>query len=102
MGDMLQSLVDVTLVYPGGKPTVMDLLLGRVAEVRVLVRELPIPADLLGGDYDDDAEFRRRLQVVGPRATPRGQPRRQPQVRHRIDVCDRLSGEDLLEFTAQL
>jgi 1-acyl-sn-glycerol-3-phosphate acyltransferase len=62
MGDMLQSLVDITLVYPAGKPSVMDLFAGRIPAVRVLVRERPLPPELLGGDYDNDAAYRERFQ----------------------------------------
>ena len=63
MGDMLQSLVDVTLVYPAGKPTVMDLIANRNPSVHVHVRERPLPADLLHGDYDNDADYRERFQA---------------------------------------
>ncbi|HEY8010115.1 MAG TPA: acyltransferase [Rudaea sp.] len=62
MGEILQSIVDVTIVYADGPPTVMDLLAGRVREVRIHVRELPIPADLIRGDYENDAPFRARFQ----------------------------------------
>jgi 1-acyl-sn-glycerol-3-phosphate acyltransferase len=62
MGDIIRSVVDVTIVYPGGRPTIMDLLAGRVRKVRVLVRELPIPADLAGGDYQNDPAYRERFQ----------------------------------------
>ncbi len=63
MGDMLQSLVDITLVYPAGKPTVMDLIANRIPSVEVHVRERPLPADLLNGDYDNDADYRERFQA---------------------------------------
>jgi 1-acyl-sn-glycerol-3-phosphate acyltransferase len=62
MGDMLQSLVDITVVYPAGNPSVMDLLAGRIPRVLVHVRERPLPPDLLGGDYDNDADYRARFQ----------------------------------------
>lgn len=62
MGEILRSIVDVTIVYAGGPPTVMDLLAGRVREVRVHVRELPIPVDLIHGDYENDEPFRARFQ----------------------------------------
>jgi 1-acyl-sn-glycerol-3-phosphate acyltransferase len=62
MGEILQSIVDVTIVYPGGKPSVIDLLAGRVREIQIHVRELPIPADLIHGDYENDAQFRARFQ----------------------------------------
>lgn len=63
MGDALESILDVTLAYPGGRPTLADLLAGRMREVRVHVRERPIPRDLLGGDYQGDAAFRARVQA---------------------------------------
>jgi len=63
MGDMLQAVVDVTIVYPTAQPTLMDLLADRIAEVRVFVRQLPIPADFVGKDYENDAEFRTRFQA---------------------------------------
>jgi len=62
MGDMFQSIVDVTIVYPAGRPTMIDLLANRIAEIRVHVRQLPIPQEFLGGDYENDAEFRARFQ----------------------------------------
>ncbi|ANB16810.1 acyltransferase [Dokdonella koreensis] len=61
MGDLLDAVVDVTLVYPQGRPTVLDLLCGRVREVRVQVRRLPVPLALLQGGYDD-AAARARFQ----------------------------------------
>lgn len=63
MGDILQSVIDVTIVYPQGAPTLIDLLAGRVDEIRVQVRELPIPAELTGRDYEADAVFRERFQT---------------------------------------
>jgi 1-acyl-sn-glycerol-3-phosphate acyltransferase len=63
MGDILQSVIDVTIVYPDGRPTVVDLLAGRIREVRVHIRELPIPPDLIGGDYENDAAYRERFQT---------------------------------------
>lgn len=47
MGEMFDSLVDVTIVYPHGVPTFMDLLTGKIDEVIVNVRQLPIPKHLL-------------------------------------------------------
>jgi 1-acyl-sn-glycerol-3-phosphate acyltransferase len=62
MGDIIRSVIDITIVYPGGRPTIMDLLAGRVRSVRIFVRELPIPADLSGGDYQNDPAYRERFQ----------------------------------------
>ena len=62
MGDALQVILDVTVVYPGGRPTLMDLMAGRIREVRVHVRQRRIPADLQHGDYENDIAFRARFQ----------------------------------------
>lgn len=63
MGTMLDAVVDVTIVYPQGRPSVADLVCGRVRDVRVDVRRLPTPTDLVGGDYENDAAFRERVQA---------------------------------------
>lgn len=62
MGRALHSILDVTIVYPGRRPTLFDLMSNRIGEVRVHIRERPIPAELLGGDYQNDAAFRERMQ----------------------------------------
>lgn len=62
MGDGLHAVLDVTIVYPGGRPSMVDLMGGRIPDVRVIVRERPIPEALLGGDYQDDRAFRARFQ----------------------------------------
>ncbi|HET7064618.1 MAG TPA: acyltransferase [Rudaea sp.] len=63
MGEILQAIVDVTIVYPEGRPTMIDLLAGRVRQIRVQVRQLPIPSEFSRGDYENDAEFRARFQA---------------------------------------
>ena len=62
LGDRFQSLLDVTIVYPGGRPTFWDFLSGRVPEIIVRVRQEPIPPDLLHGDHDLDPEVRAGFQ----------------------------------------
>ena len=62
MGEGLHAILDVTIAFPGGRPSLPDLLAGRVSEVRIHVRQHPIPAELLGGDYQNDRAFRVRFQ----------------------------------------
>ncbi|MDQ3288758.1 MAG: acyltransferase [Pseudomonadota bacterium] len=62
MGQGLHAILDVTITYPGGRPTLADLLAGRVSEVRIHVRQRPIPDELLAGDYQNDRAFRIRFQ----------------------------------------
>lgn len=47
MGELFDSMLDVTIVYPGGVPTFGDLMTGRIDEVIVSVRQRPIPKELL-------------------------------------------------------
>lgn len=47
MGELFDCMVDVTIVYPGGVPTFMDLMTGRIEEVIVQVQPRPIPRELL-------------------------------------------------------
>lgn len=62
MGTGLQAILDVTIAYPGGRPSMMDLMADRVPEIRVHVRQRPIPEELLHGDYRNDRAFRVRFQ----------------------------------------
>ena len=62
MGDALDAMLDVTIVYPDGPYTMMDLIAGRISEIRVHVRELLITTDLRGG-YEADAAFRDSFQL---------------------------------------
>ena len=62
MGEALHAIVDVTIVYPEGPCTLMDLIAGRVHDIRVHVRERVIDAGLIGS-YDDDAAFRGRVKA---------------------------------------
>jgi len=61
MGEQFTSLVDVTIVYPEGRPTFSDFLSGAVSKVKVVVQEKEIPADILQGDYENDLAFRQRF-----------------------------------------
>ena len=62
MGEGLHSLLDISIAYPAGIPTMADLLGNRIPEVRVLVRQRPLPAELMHGDYQQDRAFRARFQ----------------------------------------
>ena len=62
MDGALHSVVDATLAYPAGIPTMLDLVAGRIPEVGVKLRERPIPADLEHVDYEADPQSRVRVQ----------------------------------------
>lgn len=67
LGDRLQSLIDVTIIYPsshesGSAPSFWDLLTGKIPEIVVSVRELEVPQHLLGRNFRSDRDIRRELQ----------------------------------------
>jgi 1-acyl-sn-glycerol-3-phosphate acyltransferase len=62
MGSALHSIVDVTIAYPGGTPTLMDLISGRIPEVNLQIRQRAIPEVLLQSDYEHDSASRVRFQ----------------------------------------
>ncbi|MCD9096765.1 acyltransferase [Luteimonas fraxinea] len=65
MGDALHGIIDVTIAYPGGRPTLLDLLAGRVPAIHVAVRKRPMPYDILrSGDSEDRAKRARFQQWI--------------------------------------
>ncbi|MDJ0710325.1 MAG: acyltransferase [Woeseiaceae bacterium] len=61
MGELFDSVLDVTLVYPDGPAQFWEMCCGKHVEVIVDVRERPIEPWLVEGDYENDREFRRRV-----------------------------------------
>jgi 1-acyl-sn-glycerol-3-phosphate acyltransferase len=61
MGERFHSLIDVTIVYPGGVPGFWQFLCGRAPRVVVRMRQLPIPAEFCTADYSADPAFRARF-----------------------------------------
>ena len=61
MGNQFDAMIDVTIFYPGGAPTIWGLLSGTIKQVVVRVRCLPLAPDLLAGQYQDDPAFRSHL-----------------------------------------
>jgi 1-acyl-sn-glycerol-3-phosphate acyltransferase len=62
LGEKINSLLDVTIVYPDGARGFWDFMAGRVRRVVVEVRSLTIPSEFYAGSYEDDAAFRKRFQ----------------------------------------
>ena len=57
----LHKLLDVTIYYPKGTPTFWDYISGKVHDIKVRVRVLPIDHQLIG-DYEDP-QVRERFQL---------------------------------------
>jgi 1-acyl-sn-glycerol-3-phosphate acyltransferase len=62
LGDQVRTILDVTVVYPQGRPSAWDLLAGRLQTIVVDVRPIPVPERFLGGDYAGDEAFRSAFQ----------------------------------------
>ena len=62
MGAGLHAILDVTIVYPAGRPSLLDLLANRIPAVHVQVRQREIPPALIHGDYQGDRGFRAGFQ----------------------------------------
>ncbi len=61
MGEQLDSLLDITIVYPQGPKRLWDFVCGRVRRIQVRVRSVPL-LETAQGDYVNDHEFKRKFQ----------------------------------------
>jgi len=63
LGDQVRTVLDVTLVYPQGRPGAWDLMAGHLHTIVADVRSIPIPEEFLAGDYTGDPAFRAAFQT---------------------------------------
>ncbi len=61
--DALDSLIDVTIIYPNGTPTVWQYVSGQVKKIDVYIKLRPIDAELRGQDFRDDPVAKNRLKT---------------------------------------
>lgn len=63
MGEQLDAILDVTVVYPGDRiPGFWDMLCGAVPKVIVDIRTRELDPSLWQGDYENDPVFREKIQ----------------------------------------
>jgi 1-acyl-sn-glycerol-3-phosphate acyltransferase len=62
MGGILNTLIDVTIVYPQKETTFWDFLCGRLRRVIIDIRVEKLDDWLVSGDYAADEQFRARFQ----------------------------------------
>ena len=62
MGEQLDAVLDITIVYPQGAGELWNLLCGRLQSVILEVRPLTIPERFAGADYANDPAFRADIQ----------------------------------------
>lgn len=63
MGNYIKTLVDVTIVYPDGRPSFMDFLCGKVKRVQIRIRQVAIPATLRNRNYGEDEQYREEFKL---------------------------------------
>lgn len=63
MGEQFGGIIDVTLAYQASRKSILwSWLCGEQSQMSIHVHTLPIPTDMIRGDYEADAEFRARFQ----------------------------------------
>lgn len=64
LGEQLDALLDVTIVYPGNRaPGFWDLLNGSISRVIIDIQVRELDPALWAGDYENDPEFRQTVQA---------------------------------------
>lgn len=63
LGNQIDALVDMTIVYPDGAPGYSEFWFGEVGRIAVNLRKIEIPDWVLGGNYEDDEQYRVRFQA---------------------------------------
>ncbi|MEO0425252.1 MAG: acyltransferase [Pseudomonadota bacterium] len=63
MGEQFHMMLDVTIVYPGGRKRFWDMFTGKLDDVVVDVRKVPVEPWMHEGDYAADLAFRARFQA---------------------------------------
>lgn len=61
LGNKIDALVDMTIVYPDGVPGYGEFWLGEVPQIVVHMRKIEIPDWILAGNYEEDREFRAKF-----------------------------------------
>ncbi|MFT0211732.1 acyltransferase [Pseudomonas sp. F1_0610] len=63
MGEQLHKMLNVTIHYPQGSPSMWCLLSGKIKQVVMHVETLDIPKHFLGKNYDSDTSYRQDFQA---------------------------------------
>jgi 1-acyl-sn-glycerol-3-phosphate acyltransferase len=62
MGEQFAGIIDLTIAYrPSRYPVLWSFLIGEQTELAIHIEVLPVPAELMGGDYSGDRAFRERF-----------------------------------------
>ena len=61
MGEMFDTILDITIVYPDGPVSFWDMVCGEFRHVIIDIRKRPVEDWLCAGDYENDREFRKQF-----------------------------------------
>ena len=62
IGDQIDTILDISVIYPGGVPGFWDLLGNQVDRVIIDIQQYPLQQHWVRGDYRDDPQFRAEFQ----------------------------------------
>jgi len=62
MSDKIKQLIDVTIIYEGHSPTLWDFLTDKIQTIHVIVRQIPIPTELLSPELFDSKLLQEKLK----------------------------------------
>jgi 1-acyl-sn-glycerol-3-phosphate acyltransferase len=63
MGDQFDAILDMTIAYtPGVDTSMWAYLCGRIPHISVRVEKIPIPSELVHGNYQEDPAFQKQFQ----------------------------------------
>ena len=63
MGDQIDHILNVTVAYPDGTPTFVDLVCGQVGRVVIEVEQIPVQPEWKQGGYLDNQDYREAFQA---------------------------------------
>ena len=64
MGDIFHSLIDVTIYYPDKNKTLINLFTGKIKNIRVHIRTLPIPEELYSSSLSEEEKQLKAREFV--------------------------------------
>jgi len=62
MGEEIDTMIDVTINYPDGRPNFWEFMCGKSKHIDVHIETKAIPKEFRVGDYENDANFRKNFQ----------------------------------------
>lgn len=64
MGDQFAGIIDLTIAYrPSKHAPLWSFLIGEQTDLAIRIDVLPVPAELMGGNYTEDKAFRERFHA---------------------------------------